>query len=107
VLTYSGVNKRNSTLHYVLKSSPIKTAKQLLGAKVVLKTLGAIDQAAVDQYLKAVPGLNLRQAASWPRDRRRTGTDAGVARRLPVRVRGTGPALGVRRERRGVVGGYS
>lgn len=51
VLTYGGVNKRNSTVYYVLKTSPIKKPAQLEGQKVALNTLGAVDQAAIDQYL--------------------------------------------------------
>jgi ABC-type nitrate/sulfonate/bicarbonate transport system substrate-binding protein len=51
VLTYSGVNSRNSTIYYVLKTSSIKKPAQLENQKVALNTLGAIDQAAIDQFL--------------------------------------------------------
>ncbi len=51
VLTYGGVNQRNSTTYYVLKTSPIRKPAQLEGTKVALNTLGAVDQAAIDQYL--------------------------------------------------------
>jgi ABC-type nitrate/sulfonate/bicarbonate transport system substrate-binding protein len=51
VLTYGGVNSRNSTAYYVLDSSSVRKPAQLENQKVALNTLGAIDQAAIDQFL--------------------------------------------------------
>jgi len=51
VISYYGVDAKTYTGFYVLKDSPIKTAKDLIGRKIGVNTLGAHSEAVIKTYL--------------------------------------------------------
>ncbi|MQY12827.1 hypothetical protein SRB5_29660 [Streptomyces sp. RB5] len=74
VISYYGVDKRQFSGYYVLEDGPIRSARDLTGAKVGMNTLGAHAEAMLDIYLKkqgvsqdgverlALPPVNTEQA---------------------------------------------
>ncbi|GII92536.1 ABC transporter substrate-binding protein [Sinosporangium siamense] len=52
VISYYGSDKDSFQGYYVLDNSPIKTARDLIGKKVGMNTLGAHAEAALKEYLK-------------------------------------------------------
>jgi ABC-type nitrate/sulfonate/bicarbonate transport system substrate-binding protein len=56
VIGYYGVDKNTYTGYYVLDGSPIKTARDLIGRKIGVNTLGAHHEAVIKTYL-ATNGL--------------------------------------------------
>jgi ABC-type nitrate/sulfonate/bicarbonate transport system substrate-binding protein len=52
VISYYGVDSRAFDGFYVLSDSPIRTARDLIGKKVAMNTLGAHDEAMLDTYLR-------------------------------------------------------
>ncbi|WP_328961228.1 ABC transporter substrate-binding protein [Streptomyces virginiae] len=51
VISYYGVDEHSYSGYYVLEDSPIRSARDLLGKKVGMNTLGAHSQAVLDIYL--------------------------------------------------------
>ncbi|MFD0120000.1 MULTISPECIES: ABC transporter substrate-binding protein [Streptomyces] len=51
VISYYGVDEHSYSGYYVLQDSPIRSARDLLGKKVGMNTLGAHSQAVLDIYL--------------------------------------------------------
>ncbi|MFF4387905.1 MULTISPECIES: ABC transporter substrate-binding protein [unclassified Streptomyces] len=51
VVSYYGVDEHSYSGYYVLEDSPIRSARDLLGKKVGMNTLGAHSQAVLDIYL--------------------------------------------------------
>ncbi|MER7822903.1 MULTISPECIES: ABC transporter substrate-binding protein [unclassified Streptomyces] len=51
VISYYGVDEQSYSGYYVLEDSPIRSARDLLGKKVGMNTLGAHSQAVLDIYL--------------------------------------------------------
>ncbi|MFF5488083.1 ABC transporter substrate-binding protein [Streptomyces virginiae] len=51
VISYYGVDQHSYSGYYVLEDSPIRSARDLLGKKVGMNTLGAHSQAVLDIYL--------------------------------------------------------
>ncbi|GAA2622425.1 MULTISPECIES: ABC transporter substrate-binding protein [Streptomyces] len=51
VISYYGVDEASYSGYYVLEDSPIRSARDLLGKKVGMNTLGAHSQAVLDIYL--------------------------------------------------------
>ncbi|SNQ48194.1 ABC-type nitrate/sulfonate/bicarbonate transport system, periplasmic component [Frankia canadensis] len=52
VISYYGVDKDQYSGYYVLEDSPIRSARDLIGKKVGMNTLGAHLEAVLDAYLK-------------------------------------------------------
>lgn len=52
VISYYGVDKDQYSGYYVLADSPIRSARDLIGKKVGMNTLGAHTEAVLDSYLK-------------------------------------------------------
>lgn len=52
VISYYGVDQLEFNGFYVREDSPIRTARDLVGAKVAMNTLGAHDEAMLDIYLQ-------------------------------------------------------
>ncbi|WP_042420501.1 ABC transporter substrate-binding protein [Streptacidiphilus anmyonensis] len=52
VISYYGVDRYSYNGFYVLDGSPIRSGRDLIGAKVGVNTLGAHDEAMLDIYLK-------------------------------------------------------
>ncbi|MFJ3513774.1 MULTISPECIES: ABC transporter substrate-binding protein [unclassified Streptomyces] len=51
VISYYGVDEASFSGYYVLEDSPIRSARDLLGKKIGMNTLGAHSQAVLDIYL--------------------------------------------------------
>ncbi|MFD0279655.1 ABC transporter substrate-binding protein [Kitasatospora sp. NPDC127111] len=52
VISYYGVDERTFSGYYVLEDSPIRSARDLLGKKIGMNTLGAHSEAILDIYLQ-------------------------------------------------------
>lgn len=52
VLAYYGIDENTWTGYYVLEDSPIKTAKDLIGKKIAVNTLGAHHEFFIKEYLR-------------------------------------------------------
>ncbi|MGP3979306.1 ABC transporter substrate-binding protein [Streptomyces sp. 8N114] len=61
VISYYGVDKERFSGFYVREHSPIRTARDLIGRKVAMNTLGAHAEAMLDTYLKR-EGLSTEEA---------------------------------------------
>ena len=77
MVSYYGVDEKRFNGFYVLSGSPIRTARDLVGKRVAMNTLGAHSEAMLDTYLKqrglspdeadrveriALPPVNIEQA---------------------------------------------
>ncbi|MGW8377146.1 ABC transporter substrate-binding protein [Streptomyces sp. ODS28] len=61
VISYYGVDKYRYTGFYVRRDSPVRTARDLIGKRVAMNTLGAHSEAMLDTYLKR-QGLSRAEA---------------------------------------------
>ncbi|TMR94737.1 ABC transporter substrate-binding protein [Nonomuraea basaltis] len=52
VIGYYGADQKNFSGYYVTENSPIKTARDLIGKKIGVNTLGAHHEAVIKEYLK-------------------------------------------------------
>ncbi|WP_159888185.1 ABC transporter substrate-binding protein [Paenibacillus puerhi] len=52
VIAYYGVDKNTWTGYYVLENSPIKTARDLIGKKIAVNTLGAHHEFVIREHLR-------------------------------------------------------
>ncbi|EPD93821.1 hypothetical protein HMPREF1486_03677 [Streptomyces sp. HPH0547] len=66
VISYYGVDEERYNGFYVLEDSPIRTARDLIGRRVAMNTLGAHAEAMLDTYLERA-GLDPAQAAQVER----------------------------------------
>nr|WP_180218696.1 ABC transporter substrate-binding protein [Streptomyces albus] len=66
VISYYGVDKERYSGFYVRADSPVRTARDLLGKRVAMNTLGAHAEAMLDTYL-ARAGLTAKEAAQVER----------------------------------------
>ncbi|MFD0528330.1 ABC transporter substrate-binding protein [Kitasatospora arboriphila] len=70
VISYYGVDEAAYNGFYVLQDSPIRSARDLLGKKVGMNTLGAHSEAILDIYLQRnglSPRRSPRSSRSWCR----------------------------------------